>query len=237
MIYKYLLEIKYRILFCFIAWSFVVVNCYYFKEILLYIFIKPNLKLYDSNTLWFLTTDVTEVLSTYIELCYFLANQMIVPFMGYQFFFYFSNGLYTFEYAYFKKVLTKLTFWWGVFIFLLNTLLFPTVWFFFFKFQNFTFHFEIKLNEYISFYKSVYFVCNSIFQFIILFFVFLDLLKTNILLIKKLKRICYYLLVILVTFTTPPEVIHQLICSTFTLIIYEFTIISVIFNYELTKAK
>lgn len=237
MIYKYLLEIKYRILFCLVAWNFVIINCYYFKEILLYVFIKPSLKFYHNYTPWFLTTNVTEIFSTYIELCLFLANQLIIPFIGYQFFSYFSNGLYTFEYDYFKKILIKLIFCWIFFVFLLNKVIFPVVWFFFFKFQNFTFHFEIKLNEYVSFYKSVYFVCNPIFQFITAFFIFLDLFKTNLLLIKKWKKICYYIFVILATFITPPEVLYQLICSIFTLIIYEFTIISIILNYELIKIK
>ena len=177
MIYKYLLEIKYRILFCFIAWNFVIINCYYFKEILLYIFIKPNLKLYDNNILWFLTTNITEVLSTYIELCYFVANQITVPFIGCQFFLYLTNGLYSFEYVYFKKTLIKLTFCWVLLIFLLNILVFPTIWFFFLKFQSFTFHFEIKLDEYISFYKSVYFIYNSIFSIYNIIFCFFRLVQ------------------------------------------------------------
>jgi len=235
MIYKYLLEIKYRILFCLIAWNFVIVNSYYFREILLYIFIKPNLKFCNNYILWFLTTNVTEIFSTYIELCSFLANQLIIPFTGCQLFFYFSNGLYNFEYDYFKKILIKLIFYWVFFVFLFNIALFPAVWFFFFKFQNGTFHFEIKLNEYVGFYKSVYFICSYIFQFIATFFILLDLFKTNLLLIKKFKKICYYSFVILATFITPPEVMYQLICSISALIIYEFTIISIILNYELIK--
>jgi len=237
MIYKYLLEIKYRILFCLVAWNFIVINCYYFKETLLYVLIRPNLELYDNNVLWILTTNVAEIFLTYIELCYFLANQLIIPFIGGQFFFYFSSGFYQFEFDYFKKIFTRLIFCWFFFILLLNTLLFPAIWSFFSKFQNSTFHFEIKLNEYVSFYKSVYLSCNFFFQFIIAFFIFLDLFKTNLLWIKKLKKICYYIFVILATLSTPPEVVYQLICSLFILIIYELIVISIILNYELIRIK
>jgi len=55
--------------------------------------------------LYFLTTDVTEVFIVYINLSYFIANQTIILFLGYQLFVFLSMGLYRFEYTYFKTIL------------------------------------------------------------------------------------------------------------------------------------
>jgi|SRR5210317_1494593 len=111
MIYKYLLEIKYRVFFSLLAWSFIVINCYCYKETLLYVFIRLSSNQTDTNLLYFLTTDVTEVFVVYISLSYFIANQAIIPFLGYQLFVFLSTGLYTFEYVYFKTVLVMIAFY------------------------------------------------------------------------------------------------------------------------------
>jgi len=81
-------------------------NCYYFKETLLYTFIK--LTLTSENTLlYFLTTDVAEVFTTYIQLSYYVANQTTFLFVYCQIFAFVSTGLFKFEYDYFKTVLVS----------------------------------------------------------------------------------------------------------------------------------
>ena len=79
-------------------------NCYFFKEALLYVFIKLSLNQNYTNLLYFITTDVTEVFIVYIHLSYFVANQIIILFLGYQFFVFLSTGLYPFGYSYFKTI-------------------------------------------------------------------------------------------------------------------------------------
>jgi len=115
--------------------------------------------------------------------------------------------------------------------------LFSFIWFFFFEFQNFSFNFEIKLDEYTDFYYSIYFTCNWVFKVIIWFLILLDLVKTNLFIIKKFKKTCYFFFAILATFITPPDVIQQLITGIFIIIIYELTIFNVILKYELTAIK
>jgi len=80
------------------------VNCYYFKETLLYVFIRFNLNVNNENLLYFLTTDVAEVFLAYVQLSYYLANQITVIFGFCQIFIFFSSGLYLFEYAYLRTV-------------------------------------------------------------------------------------------------------------------------------------
>lgn len=243
MIYKYLLEIKYRIFFSLLAWSFIVINCYYFKETLLYVFVKLSLNSNYTNLLYFLTTDVTEVFIVYINLSYFIANQTITFFLGYQLFVFLSTGLYRFEYAYFKTVLVVLTLYWISFIFVLNTFIFPASWFFFLEFQEFlstqnlTFYFEAKLNEYVTFYRSVYCLCSTIFQITVVFFILLDLFKFNLLILNKFRKVFYFLFFCFATFITPPDVVYQLLTSICIIIIYEVTTISIIFKSELLKIR
>mgnify|MGYP003692611103 CR=1 FL=1 len=235
MLSKYLFEMKYRMLFCLIAWIFIMINCYYFKEILLYVFIKPSFKLHSDTALKFMTTNVTEVFFTYLNLSHFVANQFLILYTFFQIFLQIANGLYKFEYIYFKTILTKWILLWFFCIFFLNKFLFPIVWFFFFKFQNSSFNFEIKLYEYIDFYHSIYFTCDWVFKIIILLLILLDLVKLNLFLIKKFKKICYFFFAILATFVTPPDVIQQLITGIFIIVIYELIIFNVIFKYELAN--
>jgi len=89
MIYKYLLEIRYRIFFSLIAWSFMMINCYYFKETLLYIFVGFSSTSNDNNLTYFLTTDVAEIFMSYIWLSYYVTNQITAIFVCCQLFLFF----------------------------------------------------------------------------------------------------------------------------------------------------
>jgi Sec-independent protein secretion pathway component TatC len=130
-----------------------------------------------------------------------------------------------------------------IFILLLNIWIFPASWFFFSKFQSFlsfqglAFYFEAKLNEYLIFYKSIYYLCYLIYQIIVLFFIFLDLFKTNLLIIKKLRKILYFAFFLFATCVTPPEVVYQLITSICIIVVYELFIIHIILKLELTNFK
>ena len=179
----------------------------------------------------------------YINLSYFIANQLIVLFLSYQLFIFLSMGLYKFEYIYFKSTLIVLALCWISFISILNTFIFPASWVFFLEFQEFlsiqslTFYFEAKLNEYLIFYKSVYYLCSAIFQIIIVFFIFLDLFKTNLLVLNKFRKIFYFIFFCVATFITPPDVIYQLLTSICIIIIYEIITVYIIFKDELLKIK
>jgi len=239
MIYKHLSEIKYRILFSFVAWSFMMVNCYYFKETLLYVFIRFNLNVNNENLLYFLTTDVAEVFLAYVQLSYYLANQITVIFGFCQIFIFFSSGLYLFEYAYLRTVTIITIICWVVCLYILNNFFFPFSWDFFLKFQeclvfqNLTFYFEVKLNEYLTFYKSIYHLVSLIYQIMVLFFIFLDLFGTHLLVIQKLRKIIYYIFFMFSTLLTPPEVIYQVMLSICLIIIYELIIFYAVFETEL----
>ena len=135
MIYKYLVEIKYRAFFSFIAWSFLTLNCYFFKETLLFGLIKVNSVHNSFETIYFLITGITEVFMTYLQLAYFTANQIAYLFFCYQFFAFLSTGLYRFEYFYFKNITIIILVGWVIFVLVLNYIIFPASWKFFLQFK------------------------------------------------------------------------------------------------------
>ena len=239
MIYKYLLEIKYRILFSFTAWSCMMINCYYFKETLVYIFMSFSLETDTNNLLYFLTTDVAEIFLAYVQISYYTANQITIIFVWWQFYFFLSAGLYKFESAYLKTIITISILFRILCIFVLNSFIFPISWNFFSKFQeylsfqNLTFYFEVKLNEYLIFYTSLHYLCNSIFQLGVLFFLFLDLFRTNLYLFKKLRKIFYFVFFLFATFLSPPEVLYQLAISLCLILFYELLLLYKIIKTEL----
>lgn len=243
MIYKYLSEIKYRILFSIVAWVFTMFICYYFKEVLLYLVIKPSLNFTRDSSFFFLTTNIVEVFMTYLHLCYFISNQIIVFFLCHQFFIFISSGLYIIEYFYLKTFLLVNAVFWILAVLLFNNLIFPASWFFFLKFQNLsvfeglTFYFETKLSEYVHFYTSTYFICCSIYQLTVLFFIFLNMFKTNLFIVKNVRKMFYFLFFFFSTLITPPEVVYQLIVSICIIIIYEFIVFYTILKTKLNNIK
>ena len=238
MIYKYLLEARYRAFFSFIAWSFLLLNCYFFKETLLYTFIKFSWINNYNNTLYFLITDVTEVFVTYLHLSYFIANQITFIFICYQIFGFISTGLYQFEHVYFKSISIIILICWILFVLLLNNFIFPASWSFFLQSPIFlpintlTFYFEAKLSEYWNFYITIYNISYFIYQLIVFFLIFLNLFKTHFLIIKKLRKVWYFAFFLLATCITPPDVVYQLIISICIIIIYELILIYLLLKVE-----
>ncbi len=237
------MEIKYRCFFTFITWSFLILNCYYFKETLLYVFMRSSFKSNKTNLVYFLTTDVVEVFVAYAQLSSYIANQITTMFLLYQSFLFLAAGLYRYEYDYLRLVMLSTLFCWATCVFTLNNFIFSISWDFFLgfqeylSFQNLTFHFEVKLSEYLIFYKSMYYSCNLIFQVVVLFFIFLDLFRTNIFIIKKLRKFFIFLFFIFSTFVTPPEVLYQLVMSICIIFIYESVIFYMICKTELDTFK
>jgi len=71
----------------------------------------------------------------------------------------------------------------------------------------------------------------------VLFFIFLDLFKTNLLIIKKFRKFFYFFFFIFSTFLTPPEVVYQLAIGVCMITIYELIILCMIFQIELVNIK
>lgn len=225
MIKKYYLEIKNRCFLLILTWCFSFFVNYHYKEILLFILLKPNL-LYNNNN-YFIFTDFREILLIYLKLIIFINNQILLIFFAFHCIIFMSLGLYNFEYKYIQKIFYFEVIFWVYLLFLLNNILLPFSFKFFLNFKNLTYftflflHFEAKLIEYLNFYISFYYFFFTNSQIFIIILLLVDYINLNLELVKKYRKILYYFFFILATLITPPDVLSQIIISFFLILFYE----------------
>ena len=83
MLKLYFLELRSRFLLVMLLWILTFVASYYCKETLLYLIIKPYIKLYPNELHYFIATDITEIFSSYVFISLFVSNQLTVFFILY----------------------------------------------------------------------------------------------------------------------------------------------------------
>jgi Sec-independent protein secretion pathway component TatC len=115
-------------------------------------------------------------------------------------------------------------------IILFNVFLVPLSWNFFLNFQLNGFNwiplfFEAKISEYLIYYINLYSICILNSQFGVFLLVYINSLSKNVLEIKKLRKIFYFLFFFVSTLVTPPDVISQLCFSVVLIFVYETIII------------
>lgn len=242
---KYLVEIKNRVFLLFITHTFVVLITYYYKEILLFLMIKQSNNIYTLNSynadspLHFIFTDVTEVLSVYINLVLFISVQVTAVFFCYHTFLFLSPAMFSKEYKFLLLLIKVIFFIWLLSTLAANLIIIPVTWNFFLSFQDliasksFNIHFEAKLSEYVSFYISIYYICSLYFQVFVLILFFLNYLNTKINNIKKFRKIYYFGFVIFSTIISPPDVVSQVLLSFSFVLAYELAL--VIFLIKILK--
>lgn len=241
MLYNYFIEIRNRSLLLFLTWFSLITISYLHKEIVLFIFVKPSLCLFKKNSLYFIFTGLTEIFSTYIKLSYFLGNQITFIFMLYHLLLFVTPGLHSFEYKNLRFIYVLSFLFWIISIIFLNILILPFSWQFFLSFQKtisnqaFNFYFEAKINEYLKFYVTIYYVCVLNLQFFVSLFIFLDCIKENLRLVKKFRKLFYFLFFLIATLITPPEIFSQLFIGFSMVIFYEIIIISIILKTKLNN--
>ena len=163
-----------------ISWLISVLISYYYKETLLFLTTKTLIN--NNEPLYFIATNLTEIIATYIQLSYFTATQFTLLALIYHLFIFLNPSLYKFEYV-LLKLYVSWSFILGVLsVVLLTIYIIPFVWNFFLSFQysqnSINLYFEGKINEYINFYMTITISCLLISQTItLIFFFFLKIPK------------------------------------------------------------
>ena len=228
---KYLLELKNRFILLFITTISVIGISYFYKEVLLFLIIEPDALNNFNVTLpldYFIFTDVLEIFSVYIQLILFLSLQVFFLYFLYHCFIFLTPGLFFFEYNWLNYVFKIIIVVWGLSVLISKYLLIPIMWNFFLSFKNLssiTLHFEAKLNEYLNFYISFYYLSILYSQIITFFLICLLYLNTNISVIKKFRKLYYYFWILLSTLISPPDIFSQIIISFILIFFYEFFIL------------
>jgi len=132
---NYILEIKNRIILLLFTWSTVFLICYRYKEIMLYIIIKPSFSnniLSNVNNIYFITTNITEIFNTYINIANIFSNKICLLFFLMHFIIFIKKGLYQNEINIIKKIFITYTILSFFSIILLYHVIVPLSWNFFF---------------------------------------------------------------------------------------------------------
>jgi sec-independent protein translocase protein TatC len=236
MLYDYILEIKNRTLLIALMWVSLIVTCFFYKETLLFLTIKPNISLYKENLLYFIATNLTDILYAYLHLSYFIANQIIVLYILYNIFTFLAPALYKLEYKYFKIILFSIVCLWFLSFLILNIYVLPYCWNFFLSFQTtivnqaIKVHFEAKITEYVNFYIFLHSICNGISQVFLILFLFLDTRIDKINFIKNSRKIFYFIFFLIATLITPPDIISQMVVGCSFILMYEILILVLFFK-------
>jgi sec-independent protein translocase protein TatC len=234
MFYKYFLEIRNRLFLLLYGWFFTALIIYCYKETLLFLLIKPHFFSHNSTPIYFIFTNITDILSTYLKITFFLSNQIALICFVYHILMFLSPGLYFDEYKLLKKGVFASFLFFSFSFFVLNTAILPACWYFFLSFQKtmaqntVNLFFEAKINEYINFYIHLYYMCNLNCQLFMIIILFLIYIKGDLKLIKKFRKIFYFIFIIFATVITPPDITSQLILSGIIISVYEILIFSIL---------
>ena len=241
MIQYFLIELKNRTLLIILTWISVIAVSYFYKEVLVFLLVKPNLIMFQQNSLYFIFTNLTDIFSTYLKLISFIGNQFFIVFLLYHIFVFLAPGLYFFEYKRYAKLFKTSLILWFLSIFILNFYILPLSWNFFLSFQTsinhsvLTFYLEAKIVEYIDFYINLYYICCLNFQLFVLLIIYFSYIKESLDSVKTLRRFFYFGFFLIATFLTPPDVFSQILVGVSTIAAFELTIVTVILKIHASK--
>jgi len=241
---NYIIEIKNRLILISCSWLFTILICYIKKELILYILIKPCLHLYKESILYFIYTHLSDIFYTYVNIIIIASIQITIFYILYQSYHFLAPGLYKSEIKRIKLSIISLFIIWAFTIILLHNIILPFSWKFFLSFQNnisetnnFSFFFEAKLDEYISFVIASFNIClfNLLCVYCIITILHNKSGISNSL--KTYRKIIYFILFLLASIVTPPDIVSQLFLGTLSLLLFEIYNILSIINIKLRLRK
>jgi len=240
---KFFLEIKCRFILLLINGCLTIITSYFYKETILFSVLHQNVFLKNKNeqlkVLYFIFTDVTEILLVYLKLVIFLNIQIIIFYLFYHVFLFVIPALFKLEYLNLKFIIKAVLTVYLLFIILFNCFILPITLDFFLNFQlkkisnSFCLHFEAKLIEYLKFYIFFYYSCMFYCQFFTLFYLFLNCVNVQVSIIKKFRKLLCYCFLTITLFLSPPEIITQFLLFLNIFLFYEFIIIIFVIKLNL----
>lgn len=229
---RYFLEIKNRIFLLVASWLLTVITCYYYKNILLFLLIKSNFKLYNLEVFYFIATNLSDVFSVCLQISYFLSTQFLIFLVIYHFLMFLAPGLFKFEYTVLQLFCFICLFFYIIGVTVLHCIILPFMWEFFTTFQlhfNLNVFFEAKITEYFIFYKDIYLLTvliSQVFSFVLLNLV---LINQKLIFITKSRKSIYLVFILIATLLTPPDVFTQFIFGVNFVIFYELIVLHIFF--------
>ena len=178
----------------------------------------------NSAEQYFIFTDISEIFYVYLQLTFFVSNQITLLMLLYHSIIFLSSGLYKSEYEKLQFAFQVYTLSWICSVLLLNKIIVPVSWDFFLSFQKadgIAFFFEAKIMEYLNYFTNLYYVCFLNCQLLAVITLLLNNYSKNINRIRKFRKLFYMLFVVFSTLTTPPDIISQVLMSASLITFYE----------------
>lgn len=224
---KFILEIRNRFFCSLLNWFYIINILYYYKETLLFLFLKQFV-LKNAFNFYFLCTNITELVLIYIQLIKFFSLQINFIFTVYQIFLFILPALNKSEFFRIKHFLFyALIFNLLSAVFIIN-FFFPLLLNFLLKFKESFVYLELKPTEFFFMYKKIYIFSQV--QFILFLFAIYFFLRFSISL-KKYRKVYYFLSLVLITLFFNLEAFFIVVFIF--IVFFEILLISTIFNQKL----
>merc|ERR1712187_72321 len=133
---------------------------------------------------------------------FFMANQLTMVFSISQIVIFITPALYSYEAKKIRNLFFFSLLLWLLNVIFLNSFMFSHVFNFFISFQGALFeqvtsvHFEIRVSEYLKFYKSLFYFSAFSFQIFLFIFLFLTNLSNKEKFLKNYRKFFFFLLLL-----------------------------------------
>ena len=216
----YLQELKHRVAYAAFGVALFFFTTYTYKQGLIFLFLPKGLS-------HFVTTGVTEIFFTYLQLCFNLTITFAIIVLLTQLFFFFTPGLYKYESNIYIKILSLTI----LFNIILYTCMAPIIIQIFWKlfytdstnFMPINLTLEPKLINYVQQLQQFNTLINFSFPILIILNIIQNNTFTKIWI--KYRGLIYILSFTFVAFITPPDIISQILVGIPLILIYEIQII------------
>ena len=236
---RYLKELKFRIYFVIANVGTTAFISYAYKDVLLFVLLKPNQQLSGNNWIllsYFIFTNITELFSVYTKIVFLTTLQVALFYFIYHILAFYSYASFKKEYFWNFKLVCLLVTNLILVIALFNYFIVPISWTFFFDFQRFIsfnfikLYFEPNINKYVDFCIYVHKTCLFYSQLFFLVAVFLNSQLHTKSYTKKFRKSYYFIFIFVATVVSPPEICGQIIVSLTFIILYELSVVDYFFK-------
>lgn len=253
---KHITEVKLRCFYIVFSFFCTFLTCYYFQIELLYLLIRPFLILNHK----FLSTDVTEILTSLIYLCFIVSCILLIPFLLYQWWCFQKPSKYQWEIHSYIYIFLLILFCFELFC--IYFYIIPKISAFFtsyqivihkdmihsysdYKVEKDMLHSDLlkiveispKLDTLLKYSLQFYTGFFFILQIPLVFTLCYQLQLINSMQLSKSRKLIIFFSFLFSAFVSPPDLFNQLICTIFFLILFEICILVGYFIESLNKYK
>nr|YP_011008008.1 SecY-independent transporter protein [Cutleria multifida]WBP69874.1 SecY-independent transporter protein [Cutleria multifida] len=212
----YIQEFNYRIGYTILGTVFAFSTTYKYKQSLIFIFLPKGLS-------HFVTTGLTELFTTYLQLCTIISIGIGIGISLAQLFFFFTPGLYHYEAKTFRRLIIIIICFYSCLYIYIFPILIEILWRLFTaysqEFEAINLTFEPRLNDFLDHIKKL----NKILALIFPCMIILNLAQkqTSKKFWVSFRGLAYIIAFTLSAIITPPDILSQTVVGLPIIIIYE----------------